>query len=72
MRPTSDPSERHVPEVVEFLDFSGVVREGVEEVVPPPAHSLVAAVVALQRAEARLDLDLIMHEREDRRLGHGG
>jgi len=26
----------------------------------------VAAVVALQRAEARLDLDLIVHEREHR------
>src|SRR5829696_5617796 len=61
---TPDLSERHVPEVVQFLDFSGVIREELEEVAPPPADSLVAAIVTLQRADTGLNLDLIVHERE--------
>lgn len=61
---TPDLSQRHVPEVVQLVDLSGVIGENVEEVAPPPAHSLVAAVVALQRAETRLDLNLIVHQRE--------
>jgi hypothetical protein len=66
MSPTPDACERHVPKVTHFLDFGGVVREGSEEVAPPPAQPLVAAVVALQRAETRLDLDRIVHEGENR------
>jgi hypothetical protein len=59
-------SERHVPEVLHFRDFSPVVRKEIEEVAPPPARPVVPAIVAFQRPEARLDLDLIVHEREDR------
>jgi len=59
-------SERHVPDVLYFRDFSPVVRKQIEEVAPPPAHPVVAAIVALQRPEARLDLNLIVHEREYR------
>ena len=65
MRRTPDLSERHVAEVVQLLDFSGVIREEIEEVALPPTHSLVAAVVTLQRADPRLDLDLIVHERKE-------
>src|SRR5580704_2460976 len=64
--PTPDARERHVLEVTHFLDFGGVVREGSEEIAPPPAHPLVAAVVALHGAETRLDLDRIVHEGEHR------
>ena len=67
--------ERQVPEVLHLRDFSRVVRKETEQVAPPPAHSLVPAIVALQRTEARLDLarfyfsrqmylDLVVHERE--------
>src|SRR2546421_2747421 len=59
--PTPDFCERDVPEVVQFLNFTGVVREDIEEVAPPATHSLVAVVAALHGDEARLDLDLIVH-----------
>src|SRR5829696_8160401 len=64
--PTPNMSERRVPEVLHFRDFSPVIRKQIEDVAPPPAHPVVAAIVALQRPEARLDLDLIVHEREYR------
>jgi hypothetical protein len=47
-------------------DLGPVIRKEVEEVSPPSAHSLVPAIVALQRTEARLDVDLVVHEREQR------
>ena len=40
---TPDPSERHVPKVVQLLDLSGVVREEIEEevdVAPPWAPQI--------------------------------
>jgi hypothetical protein len=37
-----DLEKRDVPKVVQFLSFSRVVREGIEEVAPPATHSLVA------------------------------
>jgi hypothetical protein len=66
MSPTSDPSERHVPQVVQLLDFNGVVGEDVEEIAPPATHSPVAVVAAFHGGEARLDLDLIVGERQRR------
>jgi hypothetical protein len=66
MCPTADMSERHVPDVLHVRDFSPVVRKQIEDVAPPSAHPVVPAIVALQRPEARLDLKLIVHQREYR------
>jgi hypothetical protein len=39
--PTLDTSERHVPEVLQFREFSPVVRKEIEEVASRPAHPVV-------------------------------